>query len=112
MRSICCPPCSPTSHESRPWRAKRQAATSPLRRSKARPIQESPRSAWLALADNLASAMVFLSFFVSHWIAQAMAWANASANMAWRLVFDLLAPPPIHLAGARDGETFFVLPLP
>jgi len=28
------------------------------------------------LADNLASAMVFLSFFVAHWIAQAMAWAE------------------------------------
>jgi hypothetical protein len=61
------------------------------------------------LADNLASAMVFLSFFVAHWIAQAMAWANASTNMAWRLLFDLLAAPLIHLAGSRTDEYFLML---
>jgi hypothetical protein len=64
------------------------------------------------LADNLASAMVFLSFFVAHWIAQAMAWANASANTAWRLLYDLLAAPLIHLAGSRTDEYFLMLSVP
>ncbi|HZZ07588.1 MAG TPA: hypothetical protein VFE43_03545 [Candidatus Binataceae bacterium] len=64
------------------------------------------------MADNLASSMVFLSFFVAHWIAQAMAWANASANTAWRLLFDLLAAPLIHLAGSRTDEYFLILSVP
>jgi hypothetical protein len=75
-------------------------------------MHESPRSAWLALADKLASAMVFLSFFVAHWIAQAMAWANASADTAWRLLFDLLAAPLIPLAGSRTDEYFLMLSVP
>jgi hypothetical protein len=64
------------------------------------------------LADNVAIAMVFLTFFVAHWIAQAMAWANASANTAWRLLFDLLAAPLIHLAGSRTDEYFLMLSVP
>jgi hypothetical protein len=64
------------------------------------------------LADNLASAMVFLSFFVSHWIAQAMAWANASRSEDWYLLFGLLGMPLVHLAGSRTDEYFLLLSVP
>ncbi|MGH7913540.1 MAG: hypothetical protein ACREPW_02665 [Candidatus Binataceae bacterium] len=83
-----------------------------MRRTKAPPIVGSSRSAWLALADNLATAMVFLSFFVAHWIAQAMAWANASRNAYWHLLFGLLGMPLIHLAGSRTDDYFLLLSVP
>jgi hypothetical protein len=105
------------SHESTPRRARRQAATSQLRRTKAQrtkaqPIHSSSRAAWLAMADNLATAIVFVGFFVAHWIAQAMAWANAPRNAAWHLLFDLLATPLVHLAGSRTDEYFLELSVP
>ena len=69
----------------------------------------SPRvlgSAWMALADNLATGAVFLSFFAAHWIAQAMAWANAHAR---RLVSAVR--PARHAAGPSGriahGRLFF-----
>lgn len=105
------------SPESTPRRARRPSATSQLRRSKAerskaRPVQSSSRAAWLALADNVATGIVFLSFFVAHWIAQAMAWANASRSAAWHLSFDLLAAPLVHLAGSRTDDYFLELSVP
>jgi hypothetical protein len=83
-----------------------------LRRIKARPSDSSPRAAWLALADNLATGMVFLSFFVAHWIAQAMAWANAARDVEWHLLFGLLGMPLIHLAGSRTDDFFLLLSVP
>jgi hypothetical protein len=83
-----------------------------LRRIKAQPIDGSPRAAWLALADNLATGGVFLSFFVAHWIAQAMAWANASRNTDWHLLFGLLGLPLVHLAGSRTDDYFLLLSVP
>jgi hypothetical protein len=83
-----------------------------LRRIKARPIEGSSRSAWMALADNLATGMVFLSFFVAHWIAQALAWANSSRDMEWHLLFGLLGMPLVHLAGSRTDDFFLLLSVP
>jgi len=83
-----------------------------LRRVKAQPIDGSPRSAWLALADNLATGVVFLSFFVAHWIAQTMAWANASRDANWHVLFGLLGLPLIHLAGSRTDDYFLLLSVP
>jgi hypothetical protein len=83
-----------------------------LRRVKARPIGASPRSAWLALADNLATGVVFLSFFVAHWIAQTMAWANSSCNTNWHLLFGLLGMPLVHLAGSHTDDYFLLLSVP
>lgn len=83
-----------------------------MRRVKARPIDGSPRSAWLALADNLATGFVFLSFFVAHWIAQAMAWANASRDTDWHLLFGVLGMPLVHLAGSRTDDYFLLLSVP
>ena len=77
-----------------------------------RPIDGSPRAAWLALADNLATGVVFLSFFVAHWMAQAMAWANASRDANWHLLFGLLGLPLIHLAGSRTDDYFLLLSVP
>jgi hypothetical protein len=78
----------------------------------ARPAEEPPRSAWRALADNLATGLVFLSFFVTHWIAQAIAWASASRDMNWHLLFGLLGLPLVHLAGAQTDEYFILLSVP
>jgi hypothetical protein len=83
-----------------------------LRRTKARPIDGSPRSAWLALADNVATGMVFLSFFAADWLAQAMAWANASRNAQWHLLFGVLGLPLIHLAGSHTDDYFLLLSVP
>jgi hypothetical protein len=83
-----------------------------LRRVTARPAGESPRSAWRALSDNLATALVFLSFFAAHWIAQAMAWANASRGTDWYLLFGLLGLPLIHLAGSQSDNYFLLLSVP
>ncbi len=83
-----------------------------MRRIKARPIKDSPRSAWLALADNLATATVFVGFFVAHWIAQAMAWANSSRDAAWYLLFGVLGMPLVHLAGSRTDDYFLALSVP
>ncbi len=83
-----------------------------MRRIKARPVDGSPRAAWLALADNLATGMVFLSFFVADWVAQAMAWANSSRNADWHLLFGLLGMPLIHLAGSRTDDYFLLLSVP
>ncbi len=83
-----------------------------MRRIKARPIDGSPRAAWLALADNLATGGVFLSFFVAHWIAQAIAWANASRDANWHLLFGLLGLPLVHLAGSRTDDYFLLLSAP
>ncbi len=83
-----------------------------MRRIKGRPIDGGPRAAWLALADNLATAIVVLSFFVAHWIAQAMAWANASRDANWHLLFGLLGLPLIHLAGSRTDDYFLLLSVP
>ncbi|HEY2525270.1 MAG TPA: hypothetical protein VGI29_09445 [Candidatus Binataceae bacterium] len=78
----------------------------------ARQAEESPRTAWRALADNLATGLVFLSFFVTHWIAQAIAWASASRNIGWHLLFDLLGLPLVHLAGAQTDQYFVLLSVP
>jgi len=75
----------------------------------ARPAEESPRTALRAFADNLATGLVFLSFFVTHWIAQAIAWASAARNMSWHLLFALLGSPLVHLAGAQTDEYFILL---
>jgi hypothetical protein len=83
-----------------------------LRRVKAQPIDGSPRAAWLALADNLATAVVFLGFFVAHFIAQALAWANASRDATWHLLFGLLGLPLVHLAGSRTDDYFLPLAVP
>jgi hypothetical protein len=83
-----------------------------LRRIKARPIDANPRSAWLALADNLATGVVFLSFFVAHWIAQTMAWANSSRDIGWHLLFGLLGMPLVHLAGSHTDDYFLLLSVP
>jgi hypothetical protein len=83
-----------------------------LRRIRTQPIDGSPRAAWLALADNLATGMVFVSFFVAHWIAQAMAWANSSRDVQWHLLFGLLGLPLVHLAGAHTDDYFLVLSVP
>lgn len=83
-----------------------------MRRIKAQPIDGGPRAAWLALADNLATAVVFLSFFVAHWIAQAMAWANASRAANWHQLFGVLGLPLIHLAGSRTDDYFLLLSVP
>jgi hypothetical protein len=83
-----------------------------LRRIKARPAEESPRSAFRALADNLATGFVFLSFFAAHWIAQAMAWANSSRDTEWHLLFGLLGLPLVHLAGSRIDDFFLLLSVP
>ena len=56
--------------------------------------------------------MVFLSFFVAHWIAQAMAWANASRSEDWYLLFGLLGMPLVHLAGSRTDDYFLLLSVP
>jgi hypothetical protein len=77
-----------------------------------RPADESPRSAWRALADNLATGLVFLSFFVTHWLAQAIAWASASRAVGWHLLFGLLGLPLVHLAGAQTDEYFILLSVP
>lgn len=66
----------------------------------------------MALADNLATGFVFLSFFVAHWIAQAMAWANSSRNIDWYLLFGLLGMPLVHLAGSRTDDYFLLLSVP
>ena len=66
----------------------------------------------MALADNLATGMVFLSFFVAHWIAQAMAWANASRGENWYLLFGLLGMPLVHLGGSRTDDYFLLLSVP
>jgi len=78
----------------------------------ARPVEESPRTALRAFADNLATGLVFVSFFVTHWIAQAIAWASASRNMSWHLIFDLLGLPLVHLAGAQTDQYFILLSVP
>jgi len=83
-----------------------------LRRIKARPAEESPRSAFRALADNLATGFVFLSFFAAHWIAQAIAWANDSRSLDWHLLFGLLGLPLLHLAGSRTDQLFLLLSVP
>ena len=83
-----------------------------MRRTRARPTDGSPRSAWLALADNLATGMVFVSFFVAHWIAQAMAWANSSRDEDWHLLFGLLGMPLVHLAGSHTDDYFLALSVP
>ena len=83
-----------------------------MRRVRTQPIDGSPRAAWLALADNLATGMVFVSFFVAHWIAQAMAWANASRGTDWYLLFGLLGLPLIHLAGSQSDNYFLLLSVP
>jgi len=83
-----------------------------LRRTKEPPPAESPRAALRALADNLATGMVFLSFFVADWIAQAMAWANSSRNTLWHLLFGLLGLPLIHLAGSHTDDYFLWLSVP
>jgi hypothetical protein len=66
----------------------------------------------MALADNLATGMVFLSLFVAHWIAQAMAWANASRGENWHLLFGLLGMPLVHLGGSRTDDYFLLLSVP
>jgi hypothetical protein len=66
----------------------------------------------MALADNLATGAVFLCFFVAHWIAQAMAWANASRSEDWYLLFGLLGIPLVHLAGSRTDDYFLLLSVP
>jgi hypothetical protein len=55
---------------------------------------------------------VFVCFFVAHWIAQAMAWANASRSEDWYLLFGLLGMPLVHLAGSRTDEYFLLLSVP
>lgn len=103
------------SRESTPRCAWQQAVTDKLRRTKAKrtkappSIQSGSRAAWLAMADNVATMVVFVGFFVAHWIAQAMAWANAFRNMAWHLLFDLLGVPLVHLAGSRTDDYFLEL---
>lgn len=98
--------------ESMPRRARRRAATRQLRRIKGQPIAGSPRSAWLALADNLATGIVFLSFFVAHWTAQTIAWANASRDLGWHLLFGVLGMPLVHLAGSYTDDYFLLLSVP
>jgi hypothetical protein len=66
----------------------------------------------MALADNLATGAVFLSFFVGHWIAQTIAWANASRSEDWYLLFGLLGMPLVHLAGSRTDDYFLPLSVP
>jgi hypothetical protein len=66
----------------------------------------------MALADNLATGLVFLSFFVAHWIAQALAWANSSRDLDWHLLFGLLGMPLVHLAGSRTDDYFLLLSVP
>jgi hypothetical protein len=66
----------------------------------------------MALADNLATGAVFVCFFVAHWIAQAMACANASRSEDWYLLFGLLGMPLVHLAGSRTDEYFLLLSVP
>jgi hypothetical protein len=66
----------------------------------------------VALGDNLAIGMVFLSFFAGHWLAQAMAWANASRSLDWYLLFGLLGLPLIHLAGSHTDDYFLLLSVP
>jgi hypothetical protein len=66
----------------------------------------------MALADNLATGLVFLSFFVAHWIAQALAWANSSRDLDWHLLFGLLGMPLVHLAGSRTDDYFLPLSVP
>jgi hypothetical protein len=66
----------------------------------------------MGLADNLATGAVFLSFFVAHWIAQTLAWANASRTEDWYLLFGLLGMPLVHLAGSRTDDYFLLLSVP
>ena len=66
----------------------------------------------MALADNLATGAVFLSFFVAHWIAQTIAWANASRSEDWYRLFGLLGMPLVHLAGSRTDDYFLLLSVP
>ncbi len=66
----------------------------------------------MALADNLATGAVVVCFFVAHWIAQAMAWANASRSEDWYLLFGLLGIPLVHLAGSRTDDYFLLLSVP
>jgi hypothetical protein len=66
----------------------------------------------MALADNLATGAVFLSFFVAHWIAQTLAWANASRTEDWHLLFGVLGMPLVHLAGSRTDDYFLLLSVP
>ncbi len=56
--------------------------------------------------------MVFLSFFAAHWLAQAIAWANASRDTAWHVAFGVLGLPLVHLAGARADDYFMLLSIP
>ena len=56
--------------------------------------------------------MVFVSFFVAHWIAQAMAWANSSRDEDWHLLFGLLGMPLVHLAGSHTDDYFLALSVP
>jgi hypothetical protein len=56
--------------------------------------------------------LVFLSFFAGHWLAQAMAWANASRSLEWYLLFGLLGLPLIHLAGSHTDDYFLLLSVP
>ena len=66
----------------------------------------------MALADNLATGAVFVCFFVAHWIAQAMAWANSSRDVQWHLLFGLLGLPLVHLAGSHTDDYFLILSVP
>lgn len=66
----------------------------------------------MALADNVATGMVLLSFFVTHWIAQAIAWANASRDAEWHVLFGVLGLPLVHLAGSRTDDYFLLLSVP
>lgn len=66
----------------------------------------------MALADNVATGMVLLSFFVTHWIAQAIAWANASRDAEWHVLFGVLGLPLVHLAGSHTDDYFLLLSVP
>jgi hypothetical protein len=66
----------------------------------------------VAFGDSVATGAVFLSFFVAHWLAQAIVWANASRSMDWYLLFGLLGLPLIHLAGSHTDDYFLLLSVP
>jgi hypothetical protein len=57
----------------------------------------------------MAKPLVFIGVLIFHWAVQFLAWSYAERSSAMRLLWNILATPLIHVAGALTNQYFWII---
>lgn len=52
-------------------------------------------------------ALIFLGVLILHWSLQFIAWSYAESSVRWRVLWDVLATPLVHLFSGSITDRYF-----